>query len=227
MTLEELNQLSTSANWLIAKRSAGAAGKALTFDLQSVEAFVVELSQIYGLTEDEVARLNVSASPGKIAGVQSAAKKLLGDVVPSSSDQAATIVKAAIQNGKTAATVMSFVKAGPAAAQAAAAGGAVASKGTPWGWIATAAFAAGSAGWFAYNARALNVAAYEIVRQREGIEVALPLLEQRSPDSGPGDDERVELNISLPSPKAVAAKAARLGGKAGAFFSGTFRKLKT
>ena len=160
MTVEELNQKYTEAGWLIAKRSASAAGKALLFNGESLEDATREIAAIYELSNEEIACLQPKEDSGAAASVQRFAQDLLGDGADANASQAMKVAKTAIQNGQTAKMLATLLRAGPKAAQAAAAGGKVASKGTPWGWIATAGYAVGTASWFAYSARAFNLEAF-------------------------------------------------------------------
>ncbi|MBD8548278.1 hypothetical protein [Sphingomonas sp. CFBP 8760] len=226
MTLEELNRKHTEANWLIAKRSASAAGKALLFSSESLEDTIRDIAALYGLTEDEVARLQPRNDSSTVASLQKMATGLFGQETDPNAGQAMQIARTAIQNGTTKTMAATLMRAGPRAAQAAAAGGSAASRGTPWGWIATATYAAGTAGWFAYSARAFNVEAFEIVREREGIEPTVipsdaavdPVIDVAS--------ERMTLSIELPTAAAIASKANALTSKAGTMLSGAFSGLR-
>jgi hypothetical protein len=222
MTLEELNQKHTEASWLIARRSASAAGKALLFTSESLEDTISEIVAIYGLSDDEVIELQPRGDDGTVASLQKMTNGLLGRETNRDAGQAMKIARTAIQNGTTTAMLATLMKAGPRAAQTAAAGGSAASRGTPWGWIATATYAAGTAGWFAYSARAFSVEAFEFVRKRDGIE--LPIIPSNTMDDPAS--EKMTLSIELPTPAAVMTKASDITGKAGAMLSGAWSSLR-
>ena len=221
MTAEELNQNYTQASWLIAKRSASVAGKALLFNNESSKGVTREIADIYGLSDEEVALFRVSDDKGAIASVQKTVQGLLSDRTDASPTM--KVARSALKNGQAATTVAALLTAGPKAAQAAAAAGShAASKGTPWGWIATAGYAVGSAGWFAYNARAFNLRIFEFVRDREGIEINAPPEEPLTPEVA---NETITIEFKLPTASAIAARTTLLTGKAGSAVKNVFSKL--
>lgn len=226
MTHDELNEKYKAANWLVAKRSASAAGKALFFSNESLETIIAEIAAIYGLGEDEVAALASPADAGAVAQVQKLATGLFGQDVPPSGNQAMQVARSAVQNGTVATMIGTLVKAGPMAAQRVAAGGAAASKGTPWGWIATAVYAAGTGGWFAYNAHAFNLEAFRFVQRREGIVlVAEPAEIVVVEPAEQAPDDTVTIELKLPTARAAAARATALADKVGSLFGGAFGSL--
>jgi hypothetical protein len=170
MTLDELDALYDQANRLILGRSATAAGKALVFSSSSLDDAASEIADLYGLTSDERSILGSTNGSGALSSVQETASGLVGGSRSLDAAKAVSIAKTAIESGRTLKAASALLKAGPKAAEAAAAGGQLAGKATVWGWIATAAYAAGTGSWFAYNLRSYNLAAYEARRVREGIE---------------------------------------------------------
>lgn len=225
MTWEELNERYHRANRLIAKRSAAAAGKALTFSTQGLDEVTQEIAEIYGLGADEVASIQPAIEGGMMDGLQKIAGTLFGDAEDPDASKPVRFARTAIRNGQAAAMLATLVKAGPKAAAAAAAGGGAAAKATPWGWMATAAYAAGTAGWFAYNARSVNLLAFELVRQREGIELA-DTVEALPPTDGP-DDAPVTLPAKVTAAAAgLAAQAGKLGGRLGGAASGASSRFR-
>ncbi len=226
MTPEELNQKHTEVNWLIARRSASAAGKALLFSSESLDDTIRDIIAIYGLSESEVARLQSRGDGSTVASLQKVTNGLLGQKTDPNAGQAMKIARTAIQNGTTTTMLATLMKAGPRAAQTAAASGSAASRGTPWGWIATATYAAGTAGWFAYSARAFSTEAFEFVRNREGIE---PVVTPSDTTEDPAENaaaKTMTLSIELPTPTAIASKASEVAGKAGARLSGGWNSLR-
>ncbi len=170
MTIEELDDLYASANRLIIGRSVTAAGKALVFSSSSLDAAARDVADLYDLTVEERAALSPGDRGTALATVQDTAAGLLGTDTPLDAKKAISIAKTAIDGGRKVKAITALLKAGPSAAEAAAVGGQVASKATVWGWVATAAYAAGTGTWFAYNLRSFNRAAYEARRIREGLE---------------------------------------------------------
>lgn len=170
MNIEDLDALYDRANRVMLGRSVAAAGKALVFTATSLDDAATEIAEIYGLTEEERSAIASSGGGTAVATIQDAAAGLMGKGARMDARRAISIAKTAIDGGRKVKAVAALVKAGPSAAEAVAAGGQVASKATVWGWVATAAYAAGTGSWFAYNLRNLNLAAYETLRQREGLE---------------------------------------------------------
>jgi len=170
MTIEELDDLYGQANKLIMARSVVAAGKALVFSSSSLDAAASDIADIYALTAEERGALNPGDQGTALATVQDTAAGLLGTDTPLDARKAVSIARTAIDGGHKIKAITAFLRAGPSAAEAAAIGGNVASKATVWGWVATAAYAAGTGSWFAYNLRSFNLAAYEVRRIREGLE---------------------------------------------------------
>lgn len=214
MTLEELDARYGAASWLIAKRSATAAGRALMFSADSLDDAAMEIAAIYGLTDEERARVRPAHADDALLSVQRAANGLFGDAMGFDDGQVMTVAKQAIASGQKAKVLRALVQAGPAAAKTVVAGGKVgghaAGKGTPWGWIATAVYAAGTGTWFAYNLRAFNIATYEMVRLRENIE----LPSERLDDQGFISMETFEPVLSTISAgtSAVGAQTAAVWG---------------
>lgn len=227
MTPEQLDQRYAEASWLIARRSASAAGKALLFSSESLDDTIRDIASVYGLSEDEIVRLQPRSDGGAVANIQKMANGLLGQEADPNAGQAMKIARTAIQNGTTTTMLATLMKAGPRAAQTVAAGGSAAGRGTPWGWIATATYAAGTAGWFAYSARAFNLEAFDLVRERDGIE---PISEPPDPaDVGPMDDptsRRMTLSIEVPTAAAIASKASELTGRAGTMLGGALTRIR-
>lgn len=221
MTAEELNERYTKASWLIAKLSASVAGKALVFSTESSQDAMQEIAAVYELSDDEFASLNFNDGIGAVASVQKTVQGLLGDVTDASPTM--KVARTAIKNGQTTSALAALWNAGPQAAKAAAAGGHAISKGTPWVWIATAGYAVGSAGWFAYNARAFNLRVFELVREREGIVVTTT---PEEPHNQTAADETITFEIKLPTATAITARATMLSSKAGAAVSTVFGKLR-
>jgi hypothetical protein len=170
MTIEELDDLYAQANRLIMGRSVAAAGKALVFSSSSLDAAAKDIADLYDLTVEERAALNPGDQGTALATVQDTASGLLGTETTLDAKKVVSIAKTAIDGGHKVKAITAFLKAGPSAAEAAAVGGQVVSKATVWGWVATAAYAAGTGSWFAYNLRSFNLAAYEARRIREGLE---------------------------------------------------------
>lgn len=170
MTIEELDDLYARANRLIIARSVTAAGKALVFSSSRLDEAAKDIAELYDLTSEEMAALHLGDQGTALATVQDTAAGLLGTGTPLNAKKAISIAKTAIDGGRKIKAVTALLKAGPSAAEAAAVGGQVASKATVWGWVATAAYAAGTGSWFAYNLRSFNLAAYEARRIREGLD---------------------------------------------------------
>ena len=231
MTLEELKQKHTEAGWLIVRRSASAAGKALLFNVESIESTNREIAGIYGLSDEEIARLRPGSGDGTVANVQKLANGLLGqDTVPNGG-QAMKVARTAIQNGHATKMLATLLKAGPKAAQAAASGGSVAARGTPWGWIATAGYAVGTAGWFAYSARDFNLQAFRFVVERDAIEIeAEPEMiaepAARETPEEPGMAAKTASAAIGIHPAAIASRASRLSGRVGATMTDAFGRLR-
>ena len=219
MTLEELDARYQAASWLIAKRSAAAAGKALIFSAASLDEAAREIAAIYGLNDEESARVQPANAHTALANVQKAANGLFGDTMGMSTGQALSAAKTAIASGQKGSALHALVQAGPKAAKALVAGGQVANKaagkGTPWGWIATAVYAAGTGSWFAYNLRAFNLAAYELVRLRENIEL---------PPERLGAQSWISFDTFEPVSSTVSAGASAVGARAGAVWGGAMEK---
>ncbi len=175
MTLDEIDAKFREASWLIAKHSTVAAGQALIFSAGSLDDAASEIAAIYSLSEDEKTRVQPTHAYGALDSVQKAANGLFGNSFGMSTGQAASMAKKAVTSGKKLKFLKTLMQAGPKAAKLAMGtgktAGHAAGKGTPWGWIATAAYAVGTGSWFAYNLHAFNIAAYELVRLREGIEL--------------------------------------------------------
>jgi hypothetical protein len=182
MTIEELDELYAQANRLIMGRSITAAGKALVFSSSSLDATAKDIADLYELTEAEWVEFYPSDRGTALTKLQNTAAGLLGTGTSLDAKKAMSIAKTAIDGGRKIKAITALLKAGPSAAEAAAVGGQVASKATVWGWVATAAYAAGTGSWFAYNLRAFNLAAYEVRRVREGLEAhpAGPSLKDRT-----------------------------------------------
>jgi hypothetical protein len=170
MTIEELDDLYAQASRLIMGRSVTAAGRALVFSSSSLDAAAKDIADLYDLTAEERAALGPDNQGTALATVHDTAAGLLGTETPLNAKKAVSIARTAIDGGRTIKAITALLKAGPSAAEAAAVGGQVASKATVWGWVATAAYAAGTGSWFAYNLRSFNLAAYEARRIREGLE---------------------------------------------------------
>lgn len=222
MTLEELNQRYTDASWLIATRSASAAGKALIFSSESLDETLREIAVMYQLSDDDAAQLAPPSGSGTVAGIQKLAGNLLGEG-QEAAHPAVNIARSAIRSGQARNVLTTFFKAGPSAAQAVATAGNAAAKGTPLGWIATAGYAVGSAAWFAYSARAYNLHAFEFIRQREGL-----VMETDPPIERRGEDFDVPGDRASASPKfaAIASRASALTSKAGGAVSSVLGKLR-
>lgn len=146
-TLQEIDAIYRQASWIIAKRSGSSAFKALTFGQESLDDTVAEIADLYKLSK--AARRVIQ--PAIVADVQtglsgavSLAKAAVGlDALAGGSEKGTDATKSAI----------ALVKLGPAAAKA-----------HPILAAASVAYAVGSAGWFAFHARAFNRAAYEMVK---------------------------------------------------------------
>lgn len=175
MTLDDLDAKFREASWLIAKRSTVAAGQALIFSVGSLDDVAEELAAIYALSGEEKARVQPTHAHAALESVQTAANSLFGETLGMSAGQAASAAKKAVASGKKLTFIKTLMQAGPKAAKLAVssskAAGDAAGKGTPWGWIATAAYAVGTGSWYAYNLHAFNIAAYDLVRLRERIEL--------------------------------------------------------
>lgn len=221
MTGDELNAKYATASWVIARRSASAAGKAMMFSSESVEDTAREIAAVYGLSDEEISRLQPYGESGAVASVQRFTNSLLGNGTEASASQAVAVAKTALKTGRTAKVLATLFKAGPAAAKAAATSGQVAGKSTPWGWIATAGYAAGSAGWFAYNARAFNLTVYELVREREGIElITAPEIPVPSGETL----ERLTFEVSVPTFGALRAQTKKAAISTGNTLGRLFRR---
>ena len=223
MTLEELNANYQAASWLIARRSAAAAGKALIFSAGSLDDAAREIAAVYGLSDEECARVHPGSAHDALSSVQTAASGLFGDTMGMTAGQAMSVAKTAVASGQKGKVLQALMQAGPGAAKAVAAGGtavgkvagSTAGKGTPWGWIATAVYAAGTGSWFAYNLRRFNLAAYELVRLRENIE--LPA--ERLNDPGSISSETFEPVLST-----ISAGANAVGAQASSVWDGVMDK---
>lgn len=230
MTLEELQRRNAEAGWLIARRSASAAGKALLFNVESIESTNREIAAIYGLSDEESARLLPGRGDGAVANVQKVANGLLGQDTGPNGGQAIKVARTAIQNGHAAKMLATLVKAGPKAAQAAASGGSVAAKGTPWGWIATAGYAVGTAGWFAYSARDFSLQAFQLVLERDGlrIDVADAAIADAEASQAPDDPAVVQTAPAGvdPSEASIASRARGLGSRVGETMSQALGSLR-
>lgn len=219
MTLEELDANYKAAGWLIAKRSTVAAGKALIFTAESLDSAAGEIAAIYGLSAEEVARVHPTGANNALDNIQKATNGLFGETMGLSTGQAMTVAKEAVASEQKVKLLKTLMTAGPKAAAAAMAGGKAASqaagKGTPWGWIATAVYAAGTGSWFAYNLRAFNLAAYELVRLRENIEVPA------EPSTGAG---LVSVETFDPVLSTISAGANAVSSQAEAVWDGAVAK---
>ncbi|EJU14805.1 hypothetical protein LH128_01839 [Sphingomonas sp. LH128] len=175
INIEELDAIYRQANWLIAKRSGSTAFKALTLGQESLDDTVAEIADLYRLSK-EARRTLQPVIAGELqtglAGAVSMAKAAVG------LDGLATGGKGA----DAAKSAMALVKLGPKAAKA-----------HPILAAASVAYAVGSAGWFAFHARAFNRAAYEMVK------ASIP--------ASFGTDEGPDLNDS---PKAASPMIGRL-----------------
>ncbi|MBD8546797.1 hypothetical protein [Sphingomonas sp. CFBP 8760] len=175
MTLDDLDAKFREASWLIAKRSTVAAGQALIFSVGSLDDAAEEVAAIYALSGEEKARVQPTHAHAALESVQTAASSLFGETLGMSAGQAASAAKKAVASGKKLTFLKTLMQAGPKAANLAVSGGKAAGnaagKSTPWGWIATAAYAVGTGSWYAYNLHAFNIAAYDLVRLRERIEL--------------------------------------------------------
>lgn len=223
MTEGELNEKYTEASWLIAKRSASAAGKAIFFDAESLADTTREIGSLYGLSDEEMDRLGSHSEGGTVASVQRLTTQLLSNGNQPSAGKAIEVAKTAIENNQTTTMLATLLKAGPTAAQAVANGGQIAAKGTPWGWIITAGYAVGTAGWFAYSARAFNLEVFEFVRQREGITLSAAPVEASEDNS----DQTTTFEIKVPTFAGLRSKASSLGEKAGAAAKGLFGRFRS
>jgi hypothetical protein len=183
VTLDDLDAKFREASWLIAKRSTVAAGQALIFSAGSLDDAAEEVAAIYALSAEEKAQVQPTHAHAALESVQTAANGLFGDALGMSAGQAASVAKKAVASGKKLTFLKTLMQAGPKAAKLAVSGGKAASraagKGTPWGWIATAAYAVGTGSWFAYNLHAFNIAAYDLVRLREQIELPPERLDEQ------------------------------------------------
>jgi hypothetical protein len=227
MTHDELNERYKAANWLVAKRSASAAGKALFFSNESLQTIMAEIVVIYDLNEDEIAAFANPPNEGAVAQVQKLATGLFGQDVEPSKNQAIQVARSAVQNGTAATMFTTLLKAGPVAAQKVAAGGAAVTKGTPWAWIASAAYAVGTGGWFAYSAHAFNSEVYQFVQRREGmVLVAEPADTVLVQSVEQASDETMTIELKLPTAKAAAAHATEFAGKVGSIIGGAFGSLR-
>jgi hypothetical protein len=219
MTLDELDANYKAASWLIAKRSAAAAGKALMFSADSLDAASKEIAAIYGLNDEEWASVLPTNAESTLATVQTAANGLFGDTMGLSTSQAMSVAKKAVASGQKIKVLQTLMRAGPNAAKAVAAGGKAAGRtaggGTPWGWIATAAYAAGTGSWFAFNLRAFNLAAYEMVRSREGIETPPERLNEKG---------LLSARTFAPVLSTISAGADAVGTQAGAVWDGAVER---
>lgn len=175
MTLDDLDAKFREASWLIARRSTVAAGQALIFSAGSLDDAAEEVAAIYALSVEEKARVQPTHAHAALESVQTAANSVFGESFGMSASQATSVARKAVASGKKLTFLKTLMQAGPKAAKLALNGGKAASKaagkGTPWGWIATAAYAVGTGSWFAYNLHAFNIAAYDVVRIREQIEL--------------------------------------------------------
>lgn len=224
MTEGELNAKYTEASWLIAKRSASAAGKAIFFNAERLADTTREIGALYGLSDEELSRLSSHGEGGVVATVQQLTNQFLSDGTHPSAGQAIQVAKAAVQHNQTTTMLATLLKAGPAAAQAVASGSQVATKSHPLGWILTAGYAVGSAGWFAYSARAFNLEAFEFVRQREHIILSAAPVEISEDDPA---IETTTFEIKVPTLAGLRSKASSLGVKAGAVAKGLFGRFRS
>lgn len=131
---------------------------------------VEKISDIYELSSEERRRLRPNVAAEAQSGVGKAAtyaKTLFGMGV--TAEGGAKAARTAYKAGRLGKTALTLIKAGPKAAQTMANTGRVVGKANPAIAIATLAYAAGTTGWLAYHARAFNLAAYDLVKTREGL----------------------------------------------------------
>lgn len=161
--IEELDAIYRQVNWIIAKRSGSTAFKALTLGQESLEDTIAEIADLYKLSKEAKHALQpVIAGEVQtgLAGAVSMAKAAVGLDALAISGKGADAAKSAI----------ALVKMGPKAAKA-----------HPVLAAASVAYAVGSAGWFAFHARAFNRAAYEMVK------ATIPLAPRADERLPPGD----------------------------------------
>lgn len=215
MTLDDLDAKFREANWLIATRSTMAAGQALIFSAGSLDHAAEDIAAIYALSEEEKAKVQPTQAHSALESIQKAANGLFGEAMGMSAGEAASVAKKAVVGGKKLKFLKTLIQAGPKAAKLAVSGGKAASqipsKGTPWGWIATAAYAVGTGAWFAYNLHAFNIASYELVRRREGIQ----LPPERSDEHG-----FLSAETFAPILSSLSTGASAVGRQAGAAWDG-------
>ncbi|MFC4255440.1 hypothetical protein GRI97_08375 [Altererythrobacter xixiisoli] len=154
MTLEELDAIHRQASWLIAKRSGSTAFKALTLGQERLADVVTEIAAVYGLTDSQKMQLQPVIADDLHHGIANAlniAKAAVGFNMPGAASSSSESAKA--EQGHLAASTLALVTLGPKVVKA-----------HPAIAAASVAYAVGSAGWFAYHARAFNRAAYKMVR---------------------------------------------------------------
>ena len=171
MTIEDLDARYREASWLITKRSGWTIAKALTLGSESLEVLIENIADLYELSAEERRRLRPNIAAEAQSGIGKAAsyaKALFGAGI--TAEGGIKAAQTAYKAGRLGKTVLTLIKAGPRAAQTMANTGRMVGKANPVIAIATAVYATGSTGWLAYHARAFNLAAYELVRRREGLD---------------------------------------------------------
>lgn len=169
MTIEELDAIHKNASWLIAKRSGKSAAKALTIGSESLDRTIIEIADMYDLSSSERRTLRPSIAEDIQSTAGIAADLLKTSAGIRAATDAAKVVNAtkkAYQAGRVGKSLVTIATHGPKAAQTFAATGKLVGKFNPVVLGLTAVWTLGSAGYFAYHARAFNNAAYELRKSR-------------------------------------------------------------
>lgn len=151
-TLVQLDAVHRQANWLIAKRSGGSALKSLVMGNEPLAETIAAIADLYRLSDEQRATLEPSMGSdltGGIADVVNVARTAVG---LNHDSNAPNKLASAVEHNANVKSVVALAALAPAA------------RAHPVVAAASVAFAVGSAGWFAYQARAFNQAAYALVK---------------------------------------------------------------
>jgi hypothetical protein len=169
MTTEELEAIHREASWLIGKRSTKAAAKALTVGSESLDKTIVEIADMYDLTPSQRRLLRPTIADEVQTGASAAVNVVKTSVgagkVAMDAGKIAKAAESAWKTGRVGKALLTFATHGPKAAQTFANTGRMVGKFNPIVLGLTVAWTVGSTGWFAYHARAFNLAAYEMKKR--------------------------------------------------------------
>lgn len=169
MTMEELDAIQRQAGWLIAKRSTRTAAKALTVGNESLDKTIVEIADMYELSSAQRRLLRPAIADEVQKGASTAVNVVKTSVgVGTAAMDAGKIVKAANsawKTGRLGKALITVATHGPKAAQTFANTGRLVGKFNPVVLGLSVVWTVGSTGWFAYHARAFNLAAYDLKKK--------------------------------------------------------------